>query len=796
MRSLSFRASEAIRKKRVSGAVRAPRLGVALLVATVLTPVIVSTLPAQEPVAWQLLDDGDPDPGEGTLAFDAWRQRLVRTTTGGGAAPPFTWELVGEDWVRRFIAEPTPWGAGGACSAFDDARGVLVLAAVGQSQGLFETWEYNGTSWVLQATATSPPARHSCGLAYDSVRQQMVLFGGYSSGVTGLGDTWEYDGLDWAEVQPKNSPLARGDAGMAFDSDREVVVLVAGRDGGTRFRDTWEYDGRDWKHIKNGDLPSDRSEHGMAFDADRQKVVLFGGSTGAAVLEDTWEWDGSTWIEIVTPNAPEARRAFAMAYDGQRQAVVGHGGRVGDRYANDTWAYDGSTWTRVAVSGVPSARFQHALVFDPQLDVVVLYGGQGPPWDPDHADTWHYGGGTWALQEGAGQPTATHAFGLAFDATGIRLVGYSGQPDENVDVHEYSGAGPTWISTPSAGPDGRQSHGWVNAPGLGGNLLFGGNACCDTWGMHYPSDETWVLQGLIWLERFPATRPPARHEMGLAYLAHTGQVVLYGGRDSSGLQGMSDTWLYDGQDWSLSFETSAPGERYGPSLVGDSSRRRVVLFGGGPPLEGVTWEYDGSAWLSRPTPFQPDSNRCWTPVAYDSEREVAILFGGRTCGAEIYFNDTWAYGPDPDGDGIVGGLDNCTQTPNSDQANQDGDPAGDVCDCAVGDPGSFEMPVEVMNVRLEGGPETRITWDDQGELVGPDVVYDLVTGLLSDLVATGGYDASTCLASGIVSAEHSDPRLPPPGDGFYYLVGAVNACGTGTFGPGREVLDASSPCGG
>ncbi len=36
--------------------------------------------------------------------------------------------------------------------------------------------------------------------------------------------------------------------------------------------------------------------------------------------------------------------------------------------------------------------------------------------------------------------------------------------------------------------------------------------------------------------------------------------------------------------------------------------------------------------------------------------------------------------PDTDGDGVLDGVDNCPATPNADQADRDGDGAGDACD--------------------------------------------------------------------------------------------------------------------
>ncbi|MCC6213344.1 MAG: hypothetical protein IT376_00615 [Polyangiaceae bacterium] len=54
-----------------------------------------------------------------------------------------------------------------------------------------DTWEWDGTSWLQRAPATSPPARAITATAFDTTRERLVLFGG--SGLTDrLGDTWEY----------------------------------------------------------------------------------------------------------------------------------------------------------------------------------------------------------------------------------------------------------------------------------------------------------------------------------------------------------------------------------------------------------------------------------------------------------------------------------------------------------------------------------------------------------------------------------------------------------------------------
>ena len=764
--------------------------------ALALAAAVVTTAAAATPVptAWQLLDDGEPDKlRSATLTYDRLRQVPVRIGSGGHDGPDHTWELVGDDWVRRFIPEPTPWNAAGACAAFDSDRNVVVL--FGGSPDSDETWEYDGSAWTPISPATVPSERFKCGMVYDEANGKIVMFGGYSGGFTGLDETWEYDGTDWTLVSTPASPPPRGQPGMVYDAGSQVVLIFGGRHESLPRGDMWEYDGRRqrWRQKTPSPAPAARAGPGMAYDPVRDRTVVFGGLGQFAMLGDTWEWDGRDWTQMTTTNAPSPRIDMKLVYDDARGKMLGHGGGPGDGDYNDTWEYDGADWVEVALSGLPTVRGRFAMAYDPRLDAVVMYGGQTDSPELGLSDTWRFAGGTWELQEGVGEPTAQIDWQLAYDETGSRLVGFSGRSESGpspADVHEYQGASPNWVSIPTCCPDRRDLLGWTYAPDLGGVLMFGGRRNAFNF-----LNDTWVLDDLTWTEHNPPSRPEGRDQMGLTYIPTLGKALLYGGTTNGSYSGVrADTWFYDGQNWESLLDPSPPGARLGLDLIYDSARDVVVLYGDGPALEGVTWEFDGSQWTARTTPFQPDSDRCWSQMAYDSVREVVILFGGRKCSTNIYFNDTWVYGPDPDGDGIVGGLDNCRDTPNQDQANGDGDVAGDACDCAALDPGSFAPPVEVANLTADGKTSTTISWDDQAPLVGSGVVYDLVTGTLQDLRSTGDFSAAQCLAAGLTGPNYTDTRTPSVSDGFHYVARSRNACGDGTYGANRAGLDAASPC--
>ncbi len=744
------------------------------------------------PTAWQLIDDGDaPTAGGGRpFAFDTARQRAVLLNPADGPFVSTTWELAGEDWIRRFLPEPTPVGNG--CATFDEGRGVTVHFGGGLpgASHINETWEYDGAQWVERQLATNPPARASCGLTYDSVRQVVVLFGGWASpGVLQpLNDTWEYNGTNWNQVQTRDSPSPRARVAMTFDRNQGATVLFGGTPGFSAvLADTWEYNGNNWRKKNTQSSPSARHAAGMAYDRTRLRTVLFGGvASGVGDFGDTWEYNGTTWIQMSPVQSPRPRNDFRMDYDTARAKVIGFGGDASDDDDfNDTWTYDGTTWTQVALSGLPSARSGFGMAYDPLLDAVVLYGGREAGFDwPTTAvfDTWHFDGSTWTKQDSAGAPTASTSVLLAFDANRAGLVSFSGQNQTAAlvaDLHEYVGDPRQWVSSPTFSLDPRQGYGWTAAPSLGGTLLFGGWACCTFEGFHYAANDTWVLSGNLWEQKFPPTSPAGRRAHALTFDIESGRGILYAGELQTGAD-LADTWIYDGNDWQLVMASSPPGQRTGHSMAYDAARDRIVLYGDASTPEGVTWEFDGTQWLARPTPFQPGPDRCNNPIAYDAKREVIFLFGGDACQAGFWYNDTWAYGPDPDGDGIVGGLDNCRNVANANQANTDGDPAGDACDCAAADPTVFAVPAEVTGLTFASDHVT-LSWDSAAPGAGSATVHDVVRGALNELPVGSG-PQETCLAPGISASSTTDTAVPTSGTGFWYLARGRNVCGAGTYG--------------
>ena len=103
-----------------------------------------------------------------------------------------------------------------------------------------------------------------------------------------------------------------------------------------------------------------------------------------------------------------------------------------------------------------------------------------------------------------------------------------------------------------------------------------------------------------------------------------------------------------GLTWHQVNSPNSPGQLVRQAVAYDSQRHVAVLFGGENQLTGVhstsaTWEWNGASWTQRTSGTPPQ--RSAAAMAYDSDRGVCVLFGGGTniFQNEIPFNDTWEW---------------------------------------------------------------------------------------------------------------------------------------------------------
>jgi hypothetical protein len=263
----------------------------------------------------------------------------------------------------------------------------------GYDQGakkLSDVWGWNGNNWKL--IGDTSVRKIVAPLAFDSNRQQTVMFGGSGDSDVNDGKLRRLDEKTWRLV--KDVPyLGREDASLAYDSKRDRLVLFGGRNEEVLFSDTWEFDGNDWKPTFMAG-PSLRSAGAMAFDSARGVTVLYGGFRPLAALGDTWEWNGEQW-KLASESGPGPRSWPGLAYDSKRKRTILFGGEdEKGHFYSDTWAWDGKTWTRMATEGPPE-RIQSAMGYDSVRDRIVLFGGVNDK--PRHVlnDVWEFDGIRW-----------------------------------------------------------------------------------------------------------------------------------------------------------------------------------------------------------------------------------------------------------------------------------------------------------------------------------------------------------------------------------------------------------------
>ncbi len=186
---------------------------------------------------WTKLNDQGPSRTGHVMAYDERRNRVVLFGGANKGYWPDTWEWDGIEWTQ--VAETGPSARVGSVMAYDTVSERMIL--FGGSNCPNDTWEWDGTEWT-QVSDMGPAARETHSLA--SSPSGIILFGGgipkdaTRSTWNYLGDTWLWQDNYWTQVQ-NSGPTARANHAMAFDTLRQCVVLFGGFNG-NGIGDTWE----------------------------------------------------------------------------------------------------------------------------------------------------------------------------------------------------------------------------------------------------------------------------------------------------------------------------------------------------------------------------------------------------------------------------------------------------------------------------------------------------------------------------------------------------------------------------
>ncbi len=609
---------------------------------------------------------------------------------------------------------------------FDATMGEAVLfggrgtvdTATGVAHSIDETWLLQGSRWSQRFPAVHPEGRSAHSMVYDSKRGRVILFGGFTDPevTTGLpvfhNDTWAWQNGEWTKLEVGASPAARYSAGMAYDSDRDVVVLFGGigyaADNKTNENlfDTWEFDGTSWHqlgvtssgpkvakpimeydpsrkqmllvgvnessapvmYIQNPEtsawaapspapekLPTCTNEGAMAYQSHVQKIAFLGGIciSDTPAADEVWEWNGSNWVKVTTTTVDRAT-GTAFYYDQLTSRITMFGGvtfgtttprSTVQTYANGLWGFNLITYR-------PRPRSLAGMsTTDPTTGEIWLYGGLNEYSSGYNGDFWRYAGnGQWhpILVEGTGSPTASCVTPQAtFDSNRSRWI----LSCYGSELYEWDGA--TWKSFVNQNPEpnSRRFFSLAYDATLKKTVLFGGY---DDASGNYRQD-TWTWDGTKWAE-VKNTRPPHRSNASMWFDPVVKKVVVYGGVGRPNLDTKvsryDDMWSFDGNGWTKLTPATTPGPRLGAQFAVNPETNKVLLFGGLRAelaadnstkrqfYDNDTWEWNGSTWTQLNPAVRPDVRENGA-MAWDPVRKELILLAGYSGG--FFRADLWVW---------------------------------------------------------------------------------------------------------------------------------------------------------
>ena len=287
----------------------------------------------------------------------------------------------------------------------------------------------------------------------------------------------------------------------------------------------------------------------------------------------------------------------------------------------------------------PSVRYTPAMAYDTGRNVAVFFGGHYPGYY--YNDTWERDMAAWLPCSPKTNPAARCHHALAYDAARVVTVLFGGWNGSTLaDTWIWDGVDWKNVTPKTGSPLARYGHSLAYDPARKRVVLFGGYD-----GTNYLND-TWEWDGTSWTQ-INTQGPTARFFLTMVYDSSQGCTILFGGCGSVGGSPVrfGDTWKYDGQVWSPVF-VAGPNKRGYHAMAFDTNRNVAVLFGGrdGSVYYSDTWEFDGQQWTQRKTPPSPSrapSARYGVAMVYDAVLQQPVLFGGYN--GSSYLNDTWDY---------------------------------------------------------------------------------------------------------------------------------------------------------
>lgn len=216
--------------------------------------------------------------------------------------------LDGFGWTDLSSAVVGPMSTEGQALMDPISGDPLFLIVASQSAG--QAWRLDSSGhWSRRALAPGPP-RYTRGVA-DPPRRRIVTFGGLSGPASA--ELWELQG-DWRPLAAGEGPEPRYGHAVAYDPIRERMIVYGGYTGNNSvLSSTWELSLRGTPRWSPLPWLAGRAHAVATYDTRRDRMILIGGSADHREFRETWTYsDAHGWV-LLTQSAPQ--RCVAAAYD-------------------------------------------------------------------------------------------------------------------------------------------------------------------------------------------------------------------------------------------------------------------------------------------------------------------------------------------------------------------------------------------------------------------------------------------------------------------------------------------------
>ena len=617
---------------------------------------------------WTMLDDGHPGGKlHASLEYDEAQDEYVLfgfDWTWGWDMEVYTYNSTTDDWkdLKQLLKSWPPHfsnscGLSLAYSIVYDGRRSEAIVFGGLDS---DTWIFNLTepSWNRKYPAISPTPRFSYDMAFDTLYDEVILFGGHEPTTTQsipfepaphFNDTWTYNPLTniWTNRTPVISPSGLCNHTMAYDQGNGVTILFGGRIEDA-INETWAYNRstNTWTNMSPGNAPSSRQLHSMVYDKANGCMIMFGGAA-PGYNNETWTYNFSSnnWKNITQKYSPLPRNSHTMAYDSKNSQILIFGGWLNmstgttESQVADVWLLDSAGNWSVRSTKSPMPNWDYNMVFDDKNGEIILKSGylfSGGP------EMWRFNLSLnkWINLKTPGPFPYQNDNGMVYDRRHDQLLEQTMEYQGQSQTWIYNFSNTSWYPMDPQGPMPRMHRGaMAYNTREGKTILFGGFL---GWGI--VSNETWIydFDNNTWKKMQPYVSPPARDTCTMAYVDSTSEIVMWGGEEP--INGyLNDTWIYNYTTniWKNVTKQPAPTSYYPYDYFGmltyNTLCDEIVLA-----LGRQTWKFNLSTedWHL----IHTDNTHASTTmhaIAYDINNDEILLFGG--IGAYMWQGETWAF---------------------------------------------------------------------------------------------------------------------------------------------------------